>query len=108
MTHHNTHHASERIRQEYSATLHNLSDNEYYTKIKRAEFQNYTLASPYSWPACCQEVPRPPQADAPHDPWKNSNKYSEKAEVKPDMKNSIATDHLATKPILWRVVYYEK
>ena len=44
-----------------------------------------------------------------HDnPWKNSNKYSEKAEVKPDAKNSIATDHLATKPILWRVVYNGK
>ena len=40
-----------------------------------------------------------------HDnPRKNSNKYSEKAEVKPDAKNSIATDHLATKHILWRVV----
>ena len=30
MTHHNTHHASERIRKEYSATLRNLSDDEYY------------------------------------------------------------------------------
>ena len=38
MTHHNTHHASERIRQEYSATLHNLSDDEYYAEIDRAEF----------------------------------------------------------------------
>ena len=32
MTHHNTHHASERIRKEYSAALHNLSDDEYYAK----------------------------------------------------------------------------
>ena len=30
------------------------------------------------------------------DPLKNSNNYLEKAEVKPDVKNSIATDHLAT------------
>ena len=42
------------------------------------------------------------------DPWKNSNKYLEKAEEKPDAKNSIATDHLATKPVLWRVVYNER
>ena len=45
MTHHNTHHASERIRKEYSAALHNLIEDEYYTKIDRAEFTNYTLAS---------------------------------------------------------------
>ena len=65
MTHHNTHHTSEQIRQEYSATLHNLSNDEYYTEIYRAEFGNYTLALQYDQPACCQEVPRPSQADAP-------------------------------------------
>ena len=42
------------------------------------------------------------------DPLKNSNNYSEKAEVKPDAKNFIATNHLATKPIHWRVVYNGK
>ena len=42
------------------------------------------------------------------DPWKNSKEYLEKAEVKSDVKNSIATDHLATKLILWKVVYNEK
>ena len=36
-------------------------------------------------------------------PQKNSKEYLEKAEVKPDGKNFIATDHLATKPILWKV-----
>ena len=36
---------------------------------------------------------------------KSSNEYLAKAEVKPDGKNFIATDHLATKPILWRVTY---
>ena len=41
-------------------------------------------------------------------PWKNSKEYLEKAEVKPDVKNSIATDHLTTKPVLWRVIYNEK
>ena len=65
MTHHNTHHASEQIQQEYSATLQNLSDDEYYTEIDRVEFQNYTLASPYDWPAHCQEASRPLQADIP-------------------------------------------
>ena len=42
------------------------------------------------------------------DPLKSSNEYSEKAEVKPDAKNFIATNHLATKPILWRVIYNAK
>ena len=42
------------------------------------------------------------------DPLKNSNNYSEKAEVKPDKKNFIATDHLAIKPIHWRVIYNGK
>ena len=65
MTHHNTHHIGEQIRQEYSATLQNLSDDEYYAEIDRAEFRNYTPASQYDQPACCQEAPRPSQADAP-------------------------------------------
>ena len=43
-----------------------------------------------------------------NDPLKSSNEYLEKAEVKPDAKNFIATDHLATKPILWRVTYNAK
>ena len=44
-----------------------------------------------------------------HDnPLRNSNNYSEKAEVKPDTKDSIATDHLATKPIHWKVIYNGK
>ena len=65
MTHHNTHHASEQIRQEYSATLHNLSDNEYYAKTDSAEFRNYTPASQYDQPACHQDVPRSLETDAP-------------------------------------------
>ena len=65
MTHHNTHHISEQIRQEYSATLHNLSDAEYYAEIYRAEFTKYTPASQYDWPAHHQEAPRPSQVDTP-------------------------------------------
>ena len=38
ITHHNTHQESEQIGQEYFATLQNLSDDEYYTEIDRAEF----------------------------------------------------------------------
>ena len=71
ITHHNTHQASERIQQEYfvtlqnlSVTLQNLSDDEYYTEIDRAEFRNYTPTSPYDQPARRQEASRPPQADA--------------------------------------------
>ena len=43
-----------------------------------------------------------------NDPQRNSNNYSEKAEAKPDAKNSIATDHSATKCTHWRVVYNGK
>ena len=65
IAHHNMHQESEQICQEYFATLQNLSDDEYYAEIDRAEFRNYTPALQYDWPAHCQEAPRPPQADAP-------------------------------------------
>ena len=103
--HHNTRQENEQIRQEYFATLQNLSDDEYYTEIDRAEFQYHTPVSTYDWLICCQEVPRPPQAD---NPLRNSNNYLEKAEEKPDVKNFIATDHLATKRNHWRAVYNGK
>ena len=38
ITHHNTHQESKWIRQEYFATLQNLSDDECYTEIDRVEF----------------------------------------------------------------------
>ena len=45
----------------------------------------------------------------PHnDTLRNSNNYLEKAEEKPDVKNFIATDHLATKRTHWRVIYNGK
>ena len=65
ITCHNTHQESEWIRQEYFTTLQNLSDDEYYTEIDRAEFQYHTLVSPYDWPTHHQDVPRPPQAATP-------------------------------------------
>ena len=43
-----------------------------------------------------------------NDPLRNSNNYLEKAEAKPDMKNSIATDYLTTKCTHWRVIYNGK
>ena len=39
------------------------------------------------------------------DPWKNSKKYSEEAEVKPDEKNYMAIDHLALEPILCKATF---
>ena len=65
ITHHNTHQESKQIRQEYFTTLQNLSDDEYYTEIDRTEFQYHTPVSPYNWPTCRQEVPRPPQVGTP-------------------------------------------
>ena len=38
------------------------------------QFQNYTPASPYDWPAHCQEAPRPPQAD---DPWQSTEELKQ-------------------------------
>ena len=43
-----------------------------------------------------------------NDPQRNLNNYSEKAEERPDERNSIATDHLATKLAPWRVKYNGK
>ena len=42
------------------------------------------------------------------DPQRNLNNYSEKAEERPGGRNSIATDHLATKLAPWRVEYNRK
>ena len=43
-----------------------------------------------------------------NDPQRNLNNYSEKAEERPDRRNSIATDHLVTKLTPLRVKYNEK
>ena len=53
----------------------------------------------------CQDYHKQTLQDEPQ---RNSNNYSEKAEAKPDVKNYIATDHLATKCAHWRVVYNGK
>ena len=42
------------------------------------------------------------------DPQRNLNNYSEKAEERPDERNSIATDHSATKCAPWIVEYNGK
>ena len=42
------------------------------------------------------------------DPQRNLNNYLEKAEERPDGRNSIAINHLATKPTPWRVEYNGK
>ena len=43
-----------------------------------------------------------------NDPHRNLNNYSEKAEERPDGRNSIAIDRLATKLAPWRVKYNGK
>ena len=43
-----------------------------------------------------------------NDPQRNLDNYLEKAEERPDGRNSIATDHLATKLTPWRVKYNGK
>ena len=103
MTHHNTYHASERIRKEYSATLHNLSNNEYYTKINRAELQTTHRLCNMTGQHATKKHRDHHRQTSQDDPQKNSKEYLEKAEVKSDRKNFIATNHLTTKPILWKV-----
>ena len=58
MAHHNTHQASEHIRQEYFSHLQDLSDEQYYAKINSADFSQHTPAAQYHRPAHHQEVPR--------------------------------------------------
>ena len=57
MAHHNTHQASEHMQQEYFSHLQDVDDNQYYTKIDRANFPQYTLAVQYHHPAHHQEAP---------------------------------------------------
>ena len=60
ITPHNTHQESERIQHKYFATLQNLNDDEYYTKIDQtAELQYHIPVSPYDQPTCHQVSPRP-------------------------------------------------
>ena len=47
MTHHNTHQASEHIQQEYFSHLQDLHNDQYYTKINRVDFSQYTPAAHY-------------------------------------------------------------
>ena len=56
MAHHNTHQASEQILQEYSSHLQDLDDDQYYTKIDRADFSQSTLVAQDYWPANQQEA----------------------------------------------------
>ena len=53
MTHHNTHQASEHIRQEYFSHLH----DQYYAEIVRVNFPQYTPATQYHHMANHQEAP---------------------------------------------------
>ena len=57
MAHHNTHQASEHIRQEYFSHLQDLDDDQYYAEIDRANFPQYPPATQYQHPANHQEGP---------------------------------------------------
>ena len=54
---------------------------------------------------CCQDHHKQALHD---DTQRNLNNYSEKAEERPDERNSIAIDHLATHCTPWRVEYNGK
>ena len=45
MAHHNTYQASQHIQQEYRSHLHELDNNQYYTKIDRAYYSQDSLAA---------------------------------------------------------------
>ena len=57
MAHHNTHQTSEHIQQEYFSHLQDLSDDQYYAKIYRADFSQHTPAAQYHRLACHEEAP---------------------------------------------------
>ena len=58
MAHHNTLQASEHIWQEYVSHLQDLDDDQFYAKIDRANFSQYTPAAQYHCLAHHQEAPR--------------------------------------------------
>ena len=58
MAHHNTHQASEHIRQEYFSHLQHLDDDQYYAKIDRADFSQSTPAAQDYRPANHQVAPQ--------------------------------------------------
>ena len=58
MSHHNTHQASEQIRQEYSSHLQDLDNDQYYAEIDRADFSQSTLAAQDYQLANHQEAPQ--------------------------------------------------
>ena len=57
MANHNTHQASEHIWQEYFSHLQDLDDDQYYAKIDRLDFSQYTLAAQDYQLASHQEAP---------------------------------------------------
>ena len=57
MAHHNTHQASEHIRQEYFSHLQDLDDDQYYTKIDRINIPQYPPVTQYQHLAKHQEGP---------------------------------------------------
>ena len=58
MAHHNTHQASEHIRQEYFSHLQDLDNDQYYAKIDKADFSQCTLAAQDYQPANHQVAPQ--------------------------------------------------
>ena len=76
--------------------------------IKQLNF-NTTNQSPHTTSQHAAKCHQDHNKQALHnDPQRNLNNYLEKAEERPDGRNSIATDCLATKLIPWRVEYNGK
>ena len=97
MAHHNTHHPSEHIQQQYSSQLQDLDDNQYYAEIDRANFPQYPPA-PQDYRLANHQVTH-------EDPWKNYKEYLERAEVKPDEKSYVVTDDLAQELVPCKVTF---
>ena len=97
MTHHNTHNTSEHIWQEYFSHLQDLDNDQYYTKIDRTNFPQYPLASQDYWPANHQVTPQRSTEEL--------KRIFGRAEVKPDEKSYMVTDHLAQELIPCKVTF---
>ena len=97
MTHHNTHQASEHIRQEYFSHYKIWMMTNIMLKLTEPIFLSIHRLH--------NTIARQIIKKVHNDPWKNSKEYLAEAEVKPDEKNYMAIDHLALDLVLCKAAF---
>ena len=97
MAHHNTHHTSEHIWQEYFSHLQDPDDDQYYVEIDRANFPQYPLAAQDYRPANHQVAPQRSTEEL--------KRIFGRGRIKPDEKSYTVTDHLAQELVPCKVAF---